>query len=638
MCGIYGVLARGGAVDPAALPAMDSALVHRGPDDNGTLLDGPCALGSRRLAIIDVGGGHQPIASEDRAVWVVMNGEIYNFRTLRQRLQKRGHVFASNTDTEVLVHLYEQHGEAFVDELRGMFAFALWDRRVQKLLIGRDRLGIKPLYYAETAAGLVFGSELRALLAHPSVGRALDPAALSHYLSFGTTPDDRAIIAGVRKLPPAHLLVAREGRVESLRRWWSLRTAPDAPSVSEDDAAERIRGLVDDAVRSHLESDVEVGAFLSGGVDSSAVVATMARAGHRPWTFSVGFGERDFDELAWARLVADRYGTRHEEIEVRADAWTLLGDVVAFLDEPFADVSAIPTFLVSRLAASRVKVVLSGDGGDEVFGGYDHYAEALADARRFDRLPDVARRAVGRLAAALPDRAPGKRWLRHASLASRVRFLDGESLFAADQKARLVSRDLTAMLQRSMSAADLEPLEARARLLDRAPGDALGRLMWLDTMTYLPLDILTKVDRMSMAHSLEVRPPLLDTTLVEAAARLPSSWKIAGDERKRIFKRAMADRVPAEILARRKQGFGVPIHAWFRGPLAGALVEMLLDRRTVARGLFDPRYVRGLLDEHRAGRRDHALRLYALLVLELWTRAVVEGEGRAAPPVGVRRG
>jgi asparagine synthase (glutamine-hydrolysing) len=634
MCGIYGILARSGPVDGAPLAAMDAALRHRGPDDSGTLLDGPCALGMRRLAIIDLEGGRQPIASEDHAVWVVFNGEIYNYRALRRGLQERGHVLTTSSDTEVIVHLYEERGEAFVDELRGMYACAIWNRHTQTLTLARDRLGIKPLYYAETAAGLVFASELRSLLAHPSVGRELDLHALSHYLSFGTTPEERGAVRGVAKLPPGHVARAREGRIVDRRRYWQLPVAHPPPPARRTDGRETVetlRVLLRDAVQSHLESDVPVGAFLSGGVDSATVVALMAQSGQRPHTFSIGFAERDFDELRYARMVAERWDTVHEELVARPDVWSLLDEIVPALDEPFADVSAIPTWLVSRLAARRVKVVLSGDGGDEVFGGYDHYPQGLADARRFDRLPSPLRRALGALSASLPDAAPGKRWLRHASLAARLRFLDGEALFPADVKARLISPGLADAL-----AAAVDPLEERARLLEGAPGDALGRLMWLDTMTYLPLDILTKVDRMSMAHSLEVRPPLLDTPLVEAMARLPSEWKVRGRERKRLFKQAVRGWVPDEILDRPKRGFGVPIREWLRGPLRAAAHDVLLDGRTAARGLFDRRLVRALLDEHVSGRRDQSLRLWALLVLELWTRAVLEGERRLVEPARPR--
>jgi asparagine synthase (glutamine-hydrolysing) len=631
MCGIYGRVARDanapplGGDDGAALAQMDAALAHRGPDDSGTLLDGPCAIGMRRLSIIDLAGGHQPIPGCERAAWVVMNGEIYNHRALRRELAARGHRFTSGSDGEVIVHLYEELGERLLDRLRGMFACAIWDRRRRSLLLARDRLGIKPLYFAETAAGLLFASELKGLLAHPQVARALDPAALSHYLTFGTAPPDRGFVAGVRKLEPGCLLEYAGGSA-TVRRWWSPPApAPAARAPSLDQAVAELQPLLADAVRSHLESDVEVGAFLSGGVDSATVVALMAEAGRTPRTFSIGFGEADFDELRWARTIAARFGTRHEEQVVRPDAWSLLDRLVPLLDEPMADVSALPTFLVSRLAAAKVKVVLSGDGGDEVFGGYDHYPQALAEARRLDRLPTSARRALGAVAALLPRSALGKRWLRHASLPPRLRFLDGESLFDRQARAELVAPPLAALLARAP-----DPLEARARLLERAPGDLLERLMRLDLLTYLPDDILTKVDRMSMAWSLEVRPPLLDTPLVEAVLRLPGCYKVRGRARKILLKRAMAGRLPPEILARRKRGFGVPIRHWMRGPLAEPVRAVLTDGRTRSRGLFQPRAVEALLAEHLSGRRDQSLALWSLLVLELWQRAVID------PPASAR--
>jgi asparagine synthase (glutamine-hydrolysing) len=639
MCGIYGVVTRGGPVDATPLAAMDAAMVHRGPDDSGTLVDGPCALGMRRLAIIDLDGGHQPIAGEDRSSWVVLNGEIYNHRELRRRLIARGHRFATASDTEAIVHLYEERGATLCEELRGMFAFAVWDRRAQRLVLGRDRLGIKPLYYAEAPGGLAFASELRALLAHPWVARALDPDALAHYLAFGTAPSDRALVAGVRKLEPGHVLTWAAG-VTTVRRYWDLGRAAARPTGGRagasidgalprrlDEGVEQVRALLQDAVTSHLLADVPVGAFLSGGIDSTTVVALMTRAGARPQTFSIGFDEDDFNELRFARLVAERLGTRHEELVVRPEVWGLLDRLVSALDEPIADVSAVPTFLVSELAARHVKVVLSGDGGDEVFGGYDRYPQALAEARRLDRFGPWprARRAVGRLAEALPERARGKYWLRHVALDPRLRYLDGESLFSPDARRRLTTPEWCARTKGP------DPLEVRAHHYQSAPGDALGRLLYLDATTYLPLDILTKVDRMSMAHSLEVRPPLLDTPLVEAVAAMPSAWKVAAGEQKILLKRAVERWLPREIIDRPKRGFGVPIRHWFRGALRGDARAVLDDRRTRERGLLDPRAVVALLDEHASGRRDQSLRIWALLVLELWLRAFLDAPAERAP-------
>jgi asparagine synthase (glutamine-hydrolysing) len=617
MCGIYGVIAREAPISGAALAAMDRATFHRGPDDTGTLLDGECALGMRRLSIIDVAGGRQPIPSEDRTIWVVCNGEIYNHRELRADLRARGHKFSTGSDVEVIAHLYEDLGDRFCSKLRGMFACAVWDRRTRTLTLARDRLGIKPLFFAETPDGLVFASEMKGMLAWPSLRREIDPASLAHYLTFGTTPDGESILRGVHKLRPGHLLRYQKGRVTE-ERWWDYRDAfAGGPlKISDGEAVERTRALLSDAVRSHLVSDVPVGAFLSGGVDSATVVALMASFGPSPRTFSIGFNEPRFDELSWAKLCAERFGTQHEALVVRPDALALLDELIPALDEPFADSSALPTWLVSRLAAKHVKVVLSGDGGDEIFGGYTHYAHALAEARRLDRLPLAFRTMMARVAGVLPEVALGKNWLHHASLAPSLRFLDGSSLFPGPFRARLLSKDLAQVP---------DPLAERARILDGAPGDALQRLLYLDGITYLPLDILTKVDRMSMAHSLEVRPPLLDTPLVEAMARMPSRLKVARGAQKILLKTAMRDLLPSPILGRKKQGFAVPLVAWLRGPLRDLMRSLLSDGRTRARGLFDPRVVDQVVAEHLRGRRDRSQQIWSLLVLELWQRRFLDG-------------
>jgi asparagine synthase (glutamine-hydrolysing) len=610
---------------------MDGSIVHRGPDDNGSYVDGRCAMGMRRLSIIDLGGGKQPIANEDRRIWTVFNGEIYNYQALRAQLVARSHHFTTTSDTEVLVHLYEDKGGALVDDLAGMFGFAIWDQERQELLLARDRLGIKPMYYAVTPRGLVFGSELKSLLCHPDVRRTVSPEALSYYLSFGTTPPDQSILEGVRKLPAAHLLRYRRGEL-TLRRYWDLPLEERA--IDERDAVAEVRGLVREAVRSHLIADVPVGAFLSGGVDSASVVGTMVELGVRPKTFSIGFEEADFNELDYARAIARRFGTDHHELVVRPDAWELAEKLTWFLDEPFADVSAIPTYLVSKLAAAQVKVVLSGDGGDEVFAGYERYAWTLAEERRFGWLPGPARSALTALAAALPDRAPGKRYLRHIALPAHARYVDGSSTFPGPYKERLIGRALAADLGRKRR--DLtEPFRDRAALLDCAPGDLTKRLLYSDTMTYLPLDILTKVDRMTMAHSLEARPPLLDHTLVERVFTMPSALKLtAGGTQKHVVKRAVADLLPPEILSRPKRGFAVPIVKWFRNELREPVRALLSDKRFRERGWLEPAAVDALVAEHVSGRRDHSRSMWSLMTLELWARTFLDGAqpaDRAAP-------
>jgi asparagine synthase (glutamine-hydrolysing) len=621
MCGIYGFVGQDlGAPDHAGalLGAMDRALFHRGPDDGGAYFDGRCAMGMRRLSIIDLAAGHQPLGNEDGSVWVVFNGEIYNYRELHAQLSARGHQLATRSDTECLVHLYEDRGADLVHALDGMFAFALWDRARGELTLARDRLGIKPLYYAELEGGLLFGSELKSLLQHPALQRRISPRALSHYFAFGVTPDDEAIVDGVRKLPPGHVLSWRAGRIAA-RRYWDLRPPARGP-FDEGDAIDEVRFLVRQAVRTHLVADVPVGAFLSGGIDSASVVAHMALLGARPKTFSIGFDDPRYDELAWARVVAQRFGTDHHELVVRPDAWALAEELAFSLDEPFADVSAVPTFLVSKLASSEVKVVLTGDGGDEVFAGYDRYPKALAEAARYDRLPARLRQLVGSVASLLPAGAPGKHRLHHLAMDPTRRFIDGQSLFPHHQRPLLRG---SAPVARAMSA-EPSPLDERAGLYQSAPGDALSRLLYLDTMTYLPLDILTKVDRMTMACSLEARPPLLDHHLVEALFAMPSSLKLRENRQKHVFKRAMAGLVPQEILTRGKFGFGVPIERWFRGPLRAPVEELLADRRTRARGLWEPRFASRLCSEHARGRRDHSLQLWALVMLELWCRRFLD--------------
>lgn len=611
-----------GRVTPDALDAMGDTLLHRGPDDGGIHTGPGVGLGMRRLSIIDLKTGHQPVANEDRSVWVVLNGEIYNYRELTADLLARGHRFSTASDTETLVHLYEEHGADCVRHLRGMFAFALWDARRQTLLLARDRLGIKPLYYAQTPRGLVFGSELKALIASPWVRRRVDPSGLAAYLRFGYVPDPLSILEDVAKLPPGHVLLVREGHAGAPQRYWEptshFRGADE--TLNEAEAGAKLWGLLGDAVRSHLVSDVPVGAFLSGGVDSSAVVGLMVReAGVPVKTFSVGFREAGYDEAPYARRVAEWFGTEHHELIATPQDLGLLDEVLAACDEPFADASAIPTYLVSRLARQHVKVVLSGDGGDELFAGYDRYVVDRRE-RRLGILGDLGLGAPLRLVSdALPEGARGKNFLRHFSLPRMERYLDAISLFP--------DRALRDLLDPGAAAASPPLFEDALR--DSRGLDTLSRLQDLDLRTNLPGDILTKVDRMSMAHSLEARVPLLDHPLVEFACGLPAGLRMRRGQTKYLLRRILRGRVPDEVLARPKGGFGVPIRSWFGERLPGFFRDRLGNGRRLEEIGIRPHAVRTLVDlfEQR-GREDHCYRLWALTVLDSAVRRLLTG-GRA---------
>jgi asparagine synthase (glutamine-hydrolysing) len=611
MCGIVGIVDVSGRhpVDADSLRRMNDSLFRRGPDDAGYLVEGRVGLAMRRLSIIDLATGHQPIHNEDKTVSVVFNGELYNYRELAAYLSRRGHRFATTSDTEVLVHLYEEHGERGVERLRGMFAFALWDRARQALVLARDRLGIKPLYYATTPQGFVFASELHALVQHPGVPRHVRTAGVAAYLRYGYVPDPLTILYGVHKLPPGHVLVVRDGAVGEPRRYWRSTDffRGGAAPHREEEAADALWEHVESAVRSHLVSDVPVGAFLSGGVDSTAVVALMTQqAGAPVQTFSVGFREPGYDELPWARRVAERFGTDHHELVVAPHDVGVLDTVLDALDEPLADASAIPTYLVSRLARHHVKVVLTGDGGDELFAGYDRY---VVDHRRrlLGRLGDAGLGGGLRvLSDALPERTPGRNYLYNLSLPRAARYLDAISIFP--------ERALVGLVDPEVARAST-PLDASLASSDGL--DALSRFQDLDLNTYLPGDILTKVDRMSMANSLEARVPLLDHKLVEFACALPARLRLRRGRTKYLLRRALRGRVPDEVLTRPKQGFGVPLRAWFGARLPGFFREALDEGRGLAAAGVCPSAVGRLVNAFAAHRRqDHCERLWALVVLD----------------------
>ena len=620
MCGIAGFVGRAGlpawqdGSASARLGSMCDAIRHRGPDDWGSRVSDGAAIGMRRLSIIDVAGGHQPIGNEDGSVHVVFNGEIYNFRELQARVRAGGHQLATRSDTETLVHLYEDLGPRLVHELRGMFAFAIWDERRARLLVARDRLGIKPFYYWAHAGGLAFASELRALLTLPEFPRTIDHDAVVEYMALGYVPEPRSVFAGVSKLPPGHLLEwsASEGlRVE---RYWSPMR-PELSRIDEREAVEETRRLLDESVALHLESEVPLGAFLSGGIDSSGVVAAMTRvSNHAVRTFSIGFREREFDESAHAAEVARALGTRHTELVVRPDADMLFEEVARAFDEPFADPSALPTFLVSHLARRDVTVALSGDGGDELFGGYTRYLET----HRGSELPTSARTLLRSLALSLPHVAFGRNRLLALGRSARGRYASTVALPVRESEGGI------------LRSAVAERADVFDRVLDRwfdgtSSRDFLTQLTIVDILSYLPGDILTKVDRMSMAHSLEARVPLLDHVVAEFALSLPASLKLRDGVGKWVLRQAIAGSVPASVLSRPKQGFDVPIRDWFRGPLSYRL-DALLDERSAVYEWAEPRAVRRIVREHRVGRRDHARTIWRLLMLDRWHRLLVSGE------------
>lgn len=622
MCGICGQLAYASSPPVArdVVAAMCAALYHRGPDDVGIHVDGRVGLGATRLAIIDVAGGHQPLSNEDGTVWAVQNGEIYNYRALRDDLVARGHRFATDSDTEVIVHLYEAYGDAFVERLRGMFAVAVWDARADRLVLARDRLGIKPLFYAEHGGALWFASEIKALLA-AGLPRRLDPVALHDYLTFDFVPGPNTMFDGISRLQPGHRLVW-DGMLK-VERYWDLPPQAAAAPVTDDvDAlSAQLRTRLEDAVAAHMVSDVPVGAFLSGGLDSSVVVALMARLSPRPiHTFAVGFQERSYNELPWARKVARHCGTVHHEEVISPRVEDIVHGLVTAFDEPFGDSSAVAAWVVAQSAAGSTKVVLSGDGGDEVFGGYVIYqADCLADLYR--RLPAVlAERAIPRLVARLPASDAKMSWdlrlrrfVEHARRDPLGAHVSWRVIFGSESKARLYARDF--------GAARHDSLDLPRAHFDAHPGaDLLNRFMVVDTKISLVDDMLTKVDRTSMAHSLEVRVPLLDHHLVTWMSGIPSRYKVHGRRLtlKYLLKRAAAPWLPRDVVHRPKAGFHVPVPAWLKHELR-PLVDQQLGRAAVARqGVFDPDAVAALLAEHQSGRANHSRNIWGLLMFSLW--------------------
>jgi len=619
MCGIAGFVLRNGQAQPSAVRAMTDVICHRGPDDEGIYTEGPCGIGMRRLSIIDLSTGHQPISNEDGTTWVVFNGEIYNYQELRQDLIARGHRFSTNSDTETLLHLYEEKGADGLALLRGMFVYCIWDGNRRKLFIARDRFGKKPLYYANTPEGFFFGSELKCLRV-AGVPLELNQEALRLYFQFGYIADPYTPFRGVHKLMPGCWLeCSADGEIKPGRYW---RLPPfhehNQTGLTREQTKEKIRELFDESVRIRMIADVPLGAFLSGGIDSSLVVASMALQSSAPVkTFSIGFEEAAYNELYYARLVAKKYQTEHHDIVVHPDSVDLIQKLVHHYDEPFADSSAIPTYIVSEFAVQHVKVALSGDGGDEFFAGYN----VIGDMQRYayvDSIPSPLRRLISSIAQSLPYAAYGKNKLRLLGSPTQLDRYFNTNYTMYFLRKRMLNPDW-------MLPADAAFLEQMLPDNFNAGNDSiLSKLMYFEATNLLTGDFLAKVDRASMAASLEVRCPMLDHLFCEFATKIPTAWKCQDAKGKRILLEALGDRLPPELLTRGKMGFGVPLDQWFRGPLRELVHDSVLGKKFLDRDIVSPDFARYLIDEHESGRRNNCHQIYALLMLELWFESLQE--------------
>jgi asparagine synthase (glutamine-hydrolysing) len=632
MCGICGIVYNDSTrpVERVLLERMNEVIRHRGPDSDGFYVHGQVGLAMRRLAIIDLVTGDQPMCNEDGSIWIVFNGEIYNHSELRPQLEARGHLFRSRSDTEAILHLYEEHGPACVDHLRGMFAFAVWDEKQRRLLLARDRMGQKPLYYAEHDGALLFGSELKCILQYPRFPRQIDLEAIHHYLTLQYVPDPWTGFAGIRKLPPAHRLMWQDGRLQ-LERYWDLAYEPKwtqpAPEMKE-----RLRDTITEAVRIRLMSDVPLGAHLSGGIDSSIVVGLMAGMMEQPVkTFSIGFKEDAFSELPYARQVAQRFGTDHREFILKPDALDVLPRLVAHFDEPFADPAAIPTWYLAEMTREHVTVALNGDGGDEAFAGYQrYYADLVADAYRL--VPGLLRHgALDRLLYALPvqadrpmERSPImalRRLPQAADISHSASIVRWGGYFDEAEKEALYTDDVRQVVNSSPSAALLKQTFRRA-----LAGNRVDRTLYTDIHHYLPGALLPKVDRTTMAHSLEARSPFLDHQVMELAARLPSVWKVRGRRTKWILRDLFANLLPVAVGGRGKMGFSVPLGMWFRGPLYQPAKELLLLPEAQLNRYLRTDEVTRLLEVNRRGEADNGKQIWSLLNLEMWLQQYGVGD------------
>ncbi len=628
MCGIVGIVNQNSsrAVEREILEKMNRAILHRGPDEDGFYLKENVGLAMRRLAIIDLAGGQQPIHNPSKTAWIVYNGEVYNFQELYDDLERRGHKFYTRCDTEVVLHLYDEYGVDCVKHLRGMFAFAIWDEREKSLFLARDRVGKKPVLYSHRPNGdLIFGSEFQALLQHPGIDREVDTEAIHQYLTFSCVPAPLTAFRQIRKLEPGHWLKWKDGEIKTERYW-----TPDFSSkikISEEEAIEETLRILREATKMRLISEVPLGAFLSGGVDSSAIVALMAEASPNPVkTFSIGFEEQDFSELKYARRVAGHIGAEHHEFIVKPDAVEVLPTLVGHYGEPFADSSAIPTYYVAKETRKHVTVALNGDGGDETFAGYERYF-AMQYAEKYKKIPSLLRKGVIEPAAAfLPATVAqysrvksAKNFLAVSSMPKSSLYLRWMSAINEDLKSELYTEDFSRKTSNDSTASVLQKWFAKAN-----GAGAVDAMLLTDTMTYLPNDLLVKSDIASMANSLEARSPFLDHKVIEFAASLPEKIKVRGTETKYLLKKAASRIVPREVLYRRKMGFGIPVGYWLRHEMKDFMFETLLSEKSFRRGLFKPEIVKRLVAEHVAEKQNHTYPLWTLLMLELWFRQMID--------------
>jgi asparagine synthase (glutamine-hydrolysing) len=609
---------------------MACTMEHRGPDDEGFFLGGTAGLGFRRLSIIDLAGGHQPMSNEDDSLWIVFNGEIYNFQELRSKLDATGrHKFKTRSDTEVIIHLYEEYGERCVDHLRGMFAFAIWDKKRERLFAARDRFGKKPLVYADLPGAFVFGSELKAILKYPGVPRDIDYRAIDLYLTYQYVPSPRTAFQSIRKLPPAHYMVYEKGKIR-IERYWQPVFQPKT-TLSFAEASERVVEKLKEATRLRMIADVPLGAFLSGGVDSSIIVGLMSELSSRPVkTFSIGFEESSFSELPYARAIAERFHTEHHEFVVKAETVDILPKLAWHYGDPFADPSALPSYYVSEMTRQHVTVALNGDGGDETMGGYLRY-QAILFMQYWNRMPAAIRRLIYAAAQALPNgkEAPLglgwriKRLLRLGLLDPERAYLSTLCYFHEDQKEPLYTSFMKQAISGSSAPDYLDKI-----LSDVPHLQGVDRYLYTDMLSYLPECLMVKIDVASMANSLEARSPFLDHEFAELAGQLPPEWKLRHlFQKKFLIKKAFRGQLPSSILKRGKQGFGIPLSRWFREELYGYLEGMLLSQKALSRGIFEKPAIRRLLEEHRSQKADHGFRLWALLMLEHWFQVYVDRAG-----------